>query len=78
MKTVLSSGHNSEYNRDEVQYTDGTRILVGHLVDSDTNDTIRPATASEQIQSDKSDANGQHGHIMVSGRRCYVSGSQTF
>lgn len=76
MKRVLSSGHNGEFNRDEIRYTDGTRVLAGDLIDSETNDTIRAATALEQIQSDKSDAAGQHGHIMVGGRRCYVSGAQ--
>lgn len=76
MKKVLSSGHNGAFHRDEIRYTDGSRILAGDLIDSNTNDTIRPATALEQIQSDKSEAAGQHGHILVGGRRCYVAGAQ--
>jgi hypothetical protein len=72
MKTVLSSGRNNEMGRDEIRYTDGTTKLVGDLIDSGTNEVIRAATIREQIESDESDELGQHGHIEVDGRRCYV------
>jgi hypothetical protein len=72
-KRVLSSGHNGEFGRDEIRYTDGTFKLVGDLIDSDTNETLRNATVHEQLASDASEERGQHGHIKVDGRRCYVA-----
>ncbi|MCA9181948.1 MAG: hypothetical protein KDA51_10865 [Planctomycetales bacterium] len=39
------------------------------LLDSETNDTIREATADETAESVNA---GPEGHILVNGRRCYV------
>jgi hypothetical protein len=44
----------------------------GTLRDSATSAAIRAATYEERNASDASDARGQHGHIEVDGRRCYV------
>jgi len=41
-----------------------------NLVDSDTNEDIRHATAEEVIESVNA---GHEGHILVDGRKCYVA-----
>lgn len=44
----------------------------GTLRDSDTSAAIRAATKGEKDASHESEARGEHGHILVDGRRCYV------
>jgi hypothetical protein len=69
-KQVLSSGHNGDFGRDEICYTDGTSRLVGDLYDGETNESTRPATIREQIEADAAADEG--GWIFVDGRRCFV------
>lgn len=44
--------------------------VTSDLYDSDTADVIREATAEEAVESALA---GPEGHILVDGRRCYVS-----
>ncbi len=47
-----------------------SRGVVCDLCDSDTADVVRNATTDEAIASALA---GPEGHILVDGRRCYVS-----
>lgn len=73
MKTLISTGYNSITNQLERTFSDGTVEPVSNLYDSDNNEMIRAATVAERVASDLSEERGEHGHILVDGRRCYVA-----